>query len=100
MTDLKGKTVIVRGINSGVYIGELVDRQGQEVELANVQNIWRWQGAVNLTELADKGLDENNYTRITEPVNSVVFTDICEIIPCSEIAIQKLRGHKIWKYQK
>ena len=31
MIDLKGKKVIARGINSGVFFGTLVDKNGQEV---------------------------------------------------------------------
>ena len=99
MKDLKGKTVLVRGVNSGVHMGVLEDRNGSEVELSEVRNIWRWRGANNFTELADKGISENSYNRITPPVDSVIFTDICEIAKCSERAIESIKGCKPWQYQ-
>ena len=48
MIDLKGKKVIARGINSGVFFGTLVDKNGQEVELKECRNIWNWTGATCL----------------------------------------------------
>lgn len=39
MTNFNRKKVVVRGIQSGVFFGTLVDRNGQEVELSNCRNI-------------------------------------------------------------
>lgn len=98
MLNLKGKTVLVRGVQSGVHMGILEDRIGAEVELSEVRNIWRWRGANNFTELSAKGVIDD-YTRVTAPVNSVIFTDICEIAPCTEKAIKSIKGCKPWQYQ-
>ena len=99
MRDLTGKKVIVRGVQSGVYFGTLVDRQGQECELSDVRNIWRWRGAVNLTELASRGITQNDYNRITSPIESIVLTDICEIIECSEDCIKSIEECPKWQYR-
>lgn len=56
MTDLKGKKVVVRGIQSGVFFGTLEDRNGPEVELHNCRNIWNWRGAANLNQIAVDGI--------------------------------------------
>lgn len=98
MLDLKGKTVLVRGAQSGVHMGILEDRIGAEVELSEVRNIWRWRGANNFTELSAKGVVDD-YTRVTAPVDSVIFIDICEIAPCTEKAIKSIKGCKPWQYQ-
>ena len=98
MLNLKGKTVLVRGVQSGVHMGILEDRIGAEVELSEVRNIWRWRGANNFTELSAKGVVDD-YTRVTAPVNSVIFTDICEIAPCTDKAIKSIKGVTPWQYQ-
>lgn len=100
MKDLTGKKVIVRGIDSGVYVGTLADRQGQEVELSNVSNIWQWRGAVNLTELASRGITRNDYNRITAPIESIILTDICELIECSKDCIKSIEECPKWQYQR
>lgn len=79
-------------------MGILEDRIGAEVELSEVRNIWRWRGANNFTELSAKGV-VGNYTRVTAPVDSVIFIDICEIAPCTEEAIKRIKGCKPWQYQ-
>lgn len=38
-----GKKVLVRGIQSGVYFGELVSRDKQDVEMKNARNLWAWE---------------------------------------------------------
>lgn len=97
MTDLKGKKVIVRGIQSGVYFGTLVDKNGQEVELHDCRNIWFWKGAANLNQIAVEGLKELNKSKISIAVDVMVLTDVCEIILLSEEAISNLERAKIWK---
>ena len=97
MTDLTGKKVVVRGIQSGVYFGTLADRNGQEVELTNCRNIWSWSGANNLHQIAMEGVDTAN-SCISIAVDSITFTDIVEIIPLDEKAINNLEGAPVWKY--
>lgn len=97
MTNLAGKKVVVRGVQSGVYFGTLADRNGQEVELTNCRNIWSWSGANNLHQIAMEGVDTAN-SSISMAVDSLIFTDIVEIIPLNEKAIINLEGAPIWKY--
>lgn len=98
MTSFKGKKVIVRGVQSGVYFGTLKDRSGQEVELANCRNIWYWAGANNLHQLAAEGVKYSSKCKISMAVDNIIFTDIVEIIPMTEEAIKNLEGIIAWKY--
>lgn len=98
MVDYTGKVVIVRGIQSGVYYGTLVSREGQEVELSNCRNIWYWSGANNLLELANEGVKNPADSKISVAVDSIVLTDIVEIIPCTQAAIDNLGGVEPWRY--
>lgn len=98
MVDYTGKVVIVRGIQSGVYYGTLVSREGQEVELSDCRNIWYWSGASNLLELANEGVKNPDGSKISVAVDSIVLTDIVEILPCAQAAIDNLGGVEPWRY--
>ena len=96
-----GEKVLVRGIQSGVYFGTLAAREGQECELKNVRNIWKWRGANNLLDMAKNGVDEDsNENRFSNWVDSLVLTDVCEIVPCTELASKQLEGVKEWVYRR
>ena len=97
MTDYIGKKVIVRGIESGVYFGTLAAWEGRTVELHKCRNIWYWDGAANLFQLAEEGIKNIGNSKISMEVDSVIFTDICEILPCSKTAIACIEGATPWK---
>lgn len=98
MTNYVGKKVLVRGIQSGVYFGELVSQDKQEVEMKDVRNLWRWEGANTLLDLAENGVANPNGCRFSNKVNSLVLTDVCEIVPCSDKAIANIEGVTEWTY--
>ena len=93
-----GKKVLVRGSQSGVYFGELISQDKQEVEMKNVRNLWRWSGANTLLDLAENGAQNTNDCRFSNEVDSIVLTDICEIVPCSDKAIKNIESVPEWKY--
>nr|DAG65941.1 MAG TPA: hypothetical protein [Caudoviricetes sp.] len=98
MTNYVGKKVLVRGIQSGVYFGELVSQDKQEVEMKNVRNLWRWSGANTLLDLAENGAQRKDDCKFSNKVNSIILTDICEIVPCSDKAIKNIEGVVEWTY--
>lgn len=87
-----GQKVLVRGTNSGVYYGILKSRTGQEVELVGCRNIWCGSDANNLHQLATEGVQNPQGSKISMTVESIILTDICEIIPCSETDIACMEG--------
>lgn len=90
MKKKKNPIVVVRTYSAGVHVGELVARKGREVTLANAHRVWRWRGANTLHELAQRGAAQE-YTRISEPVASILLLDAIEVIPCSDVAAKNLR---------
>lgn len=74
------KHVIVRTRDAGVHIGDLVKHDGITVKLANARRLWRWRGANTLNEVATVGVSQD-WTRISEPVKSIVIVGVAEIIP-------------------
>ena len=100
MTNFLGKKVLVRGIQSGVYFGELVSQDKQEVEIKNVRNLWRWSGANTLLDLAENGAKSTGDCRFSNQVNSIILTDICEIVPCSDKKKKNIEGVAEWTYER
>lgn len=98
MTNYVGKKVLARGIQSGVYFGELVSQDKQEVEMKNVRNLWRWDGANTLLDLAENGAKNTSGCRFSNQVKSIILTDVCEIVPCSDKAIKNIGCVAEWIY--
>lgn len=95
--NLKGKRVLVRGVQSGVYYGTFEEKDGQEVKLSNARNIWRWRGANTLIDLSIKGVKYPNDCRFTPYVDEIILTDICEILICTNKAIESIEGVAEWR---
>lgn len=84
-----GKFVIVRTLSAGVHVGILMRCNGTAVELKNARRLWRWRGANSLHELSIRGAAKE-WTRISEPVETILLTQAIEIIPCTEVAQKNL----------
>lgn len=87
---------LVRGVNSGVFFGEIAKRKGEEVIMTNARNIWRWEGANSLMDIANGAAIDNDYTHITPACMQLELTDICELIPIPEEVYNKLNKIKSW----
>lgn len=88
---------IIRGDRSGVFYAEVVKREGQEAELANVRRLWYWEGAASLSQLALVGVKRPQNCKFTVTVPSIIITDVIELIPCSEAACASIDGVPVWK---
>ena len=94
MTDLKGKKVLVRSYDAGVYFGTLTDIQSETVELKNVRNIWYWEGASCLSQVANDGITKG---KVSPTVATIVLNRVCQIIPLTDEAIENLYNQPVWK---
>ena len=94
---MDSKYYIIRGIDSGVFFGQIASRSGQEVELRNVRKLWYWDGACAAEQLAVDGVTNPRGCRFTVVVPEMVVTDAIQIIPCSNKAANVLAGVKEWK---
>ena len=97
MEKILNKKVIVRGTNSGVFFGTLAKKEGTEVLLENCRRIWYWEGAASISQLAAEGTTKPNACKFTMSVDSILVTDVIEIIPCTEKAISSIEGVGVWK---
>ena len=92
-----GKYVIVRGDRSGVYAGTLLERHGKEALLGDVRNLWYWDGAASVLQLAETGPMNPEACKFTMAVQSLLLTDVIEIIPATEQAETVIKGVAEWK---
>ncbi|MBP6112929.1 MAG: hypothetical protein KA482_11205 [Sphingobium sp.] len=85
---------IVRCRNAGVHVGTVVSRDANILVLENANRIWRWRGANTLSEVAMRGVNLGEYTRISCAVPRVELTstDVCEVIPVAE----GVELHEVW----
>lgn len=93
--EVMNKKCIVRSYDAGVYFGMVTAIEGETVKVENVRNIWSWKGANCLADIAVKGIERGNVSRI---VSSMILNRCCQIIPCTEDAIANLEGQPVWAY--
>lgn len=85
----KTRFVLVRTFSAGVHFGELVSLRGRHAVIKNSRNIWRYRGANTLNELSLRGCDED-WSRISEPVERVELTEVIQILDCTPEAVENL----------
>ncbi len=85
MAKTKRQLVLVRTYGAGVHVGRLVSQEGQQVELADARRLWRWRGANTLHEVAVKGVAQE-WTRLSEPIESITLFSALELLPVSAAA--------------
>ena len=94
---MENKYVIVRGDRSGVFAGELVSQDGQQVVLRNVRRLWRWQGATECLQIATEGVKRPKDCRFTLVADSIKLLDAIEIIPATAEAEAIIKAVPVWK---
>lgn len=87
-----GKKVIIRTYSAGVWFGELIQKDRNEVILKNARRMWSWwaKEGISLSAVAVHGIKQEN-SEITESVHSV-WLEAIEIIPCSDTAIELIES--------
>lgn len=92
--------VIIRTYSAGVHMGFLKSKSytsaGTIVELVNSRRIYRWSGAMTLSQLAMEGSKKITECQITMEVDNIELNAI-EVIGVTEVAFENLNSAKIWK---
>lgn len=89
--------VIVRTYSAGAFAGELVSRDGKEVELTNARRLWYWAGAGSLSELAQTGTRKPGSCKFPVAVDRIVLTEAIEIIDVSEAGRKSIEDVPVWQ---
>lgn len=88
---------IVRCESSGVFAGNIVERNGREVTMSDARCLWYWDGAASLMQLAKEGTSKPNDCKFTVSVDSLTVLDAIEILPCTAAAEKSIRGVREWR---
>lgn len=91
-----GKYCIVRTYSAGVFAGTIESRDGKECALKNARRIWYWDGAASLSELAIEGTKRPSKCKFPVEVETVLLTEVVEILECSEKARNSIKSVPIW----
>lgn len=94
---MKAKKFIVRCNRAGVYYGEIVNQNGQEIEMANVRNIWYWNGAASVMQLASDGVNRPKDCKFSVVVDSLILLDAIQVVPCTDKAVKSLDAVDVWR---
>jgi hypothetical protein len=89
--------VMVRAYSAGVFAGYLVSRNGKEMELARARRIWYWSGAASLSQLAMEGTNDPDNCKFPCEVQSIILTEVIEIIPCTAAAMESIKKVPVWR---
>lgn len=88
---------IVRSVGAGVFYGEIVSRNGDEVEMRDAQCLWYWAGAAALNQLAMEGVKNPADCKFTMAVPKITILGVVEIIECAPDAVSSIESVPIWK---
>lgn len=89
--------VLVRTYSAGVYFGWLKEEKGDEVVLVDARNIWYWDGACSLMQIANDGVKNTEDSKFTQSVSEIKLKGVISIIPCTQEAQDNLLSVKIWE---
>ena len=94
--ELIGRKCIVRSIDAGVFYGMIAEIDRTEVTMTNARCLWYWEGAASLNQLANEGVKRPQNCKFTMACNEIVIFGVCEIIPCTNKAIECIEAVKEW----
>lgn len=85
--------VIIRTYSAGVHVGYLkrLDENTQTVELINTRRIFRWEGALTLSEISKNGLSKES--KLSEEIDNIILLEAIEVIFATTKAKEILRNH-------
>jgi hypothetical protein len=87
---------IIRADRAGVFFGEILSRNGSEVEMANCRRLWYWGGAASISQLAVSGTTRPSECKFTVTVDKMTILGVIEIIPCTAEAIESINTVPVW----
>lgn len=99
MTNNINKKCIIRTNRAGVYYGVLADYSSETrtAEIHNCCNLWYWDGAASLMQLATDGVKNPQNCKFTVIVEQIQVEEVISVIPCTQKAISSIESVKIWK---
>lgn len=88
---------IVRTTSAGVFAGYLMERNNMEATILNSRRLWYWDGAASLSQLSQEGVKNPSGCKFPCEVPEMILTQVIEIIPCTQTAMESIKGVPIWQ---
>jgi hypothetical protein len=95
--DPERKYAIVRCRDAGVHAGTVLSVEGRTVHLRDSRRLWYWKGAKTLSEIAVHGVALPKECKFAVTLEDITLLDACEVIKCTAIARDSIRGVPEWK---
>lgn len=95
--EAKNQMYVVRCAQAGVFFGQIKERNGDEVTMANVRKLWYWDGACAVEQLAVDGTKKPSDCKFTVMVSEMVLTGVIQILACTDKAAESLAAVGEWK---
>ena len=95
----KKQKFILRSPDAGVFYGEMENEitESRIVKLTNARQIWYWEGAATLMQLAKYGTTKPQKCKFTVTVDEITICNVSEVIPCTEEAMKSIDFVAEWK---
>lgn len=93
---MKDIYVIVRADRAGVFFGQIKSKTPDSVVMTDVRKIHYWDGAAAVEQISQDGVNQSS-SRLTVTIREMEIANPIQIIPCTEKAIENLKGCKEWK---
>jgi len=93
----KSKYCTIRTYSAGVWVGIVDKMEGKYAEISDARRLWYWSGAASLSELAVNGVKNPDDCKFPTAVDQVILTEVIEVIPMTEKAIESIKGVKVWE---
>lgn len=90
---------ILRSPEAGVFYGEMTKEidSSRIVTLTNARQIWYWEGAATLMQLAKTGTTKPYNCKFTVTVDEITICNVSEIIPCTVEAMESIDAVEEWR---
>ena len=91
--EVLGTYAVIRTYSAGVWFGKVLKKSGNEIILGEARRLYYWKtnGGISLSEVSLTGL--HSTSKVCEAVDKIWLQPI-EIIPCTQVAIDSIRGQK------
>lgn len=95
----KVQKYILRSPEAGVFYGEMANNidSTRIVKINNARQLWYWEGAATLLQLAKFGTSKPDACKFTVTVDEITICNVSEIIPCTDVAMASIDSVKEWK---
>lgn len=93
----ENKFCIIRCNRAGVFFAKVRKLEGDVAELTEARRLWYWDGAASLSQLAMEGVKRPGNCKFTVTVPAMTVLGVIEVIPCTDEAVESIKGVAVWK---